>query len=82
MWFCEPAFGFEISYTGSRPGHFRRFFLHLMRGGPEYQPMTEREASTETMMRLPGQSLELLRVFIKASKIFTLVFIFVFGQAA
>jgi hypothetical protein len=50
-----------------------------MRGGPENQPMTEREAGTEILMQIPEQSLELLRVFIEASKIFTLAFIFVFG---
>jgi hypothetical protein len=39
-----------------------------MRGGPENQPMTEREAGTETMMRLPEQSSELVRVFMEKAK--------------
>jgi hypothetical protein len=53
-----------------------------MRGGQwkldigENRPMTESEAGTEIMMRLPEQSLELVRVFIKASKNFTLIFLF------
>jgi hypothetical protein len=50
-----------------------------MKGGPENQPMTEREAGAEIECGFPEQSLELVRVFIEASKIFTLVFIFVFG---
>jgi hypothetical protein len=35
----------------------------------ENRPMAEREAVAEIIMRLPNQSLELGRVFIKASKI-------------
>jgi hypothetical protein len=41
--------------------------------------MTEREAGTEIMMRLPDQSLKLIRVFIEASKFF--IFNFLFDQA-
>jgi hypothetical protein len=42
--------------------------------------MKETEAVTEILMRLPEQSLELVRVFIAASTI--ILFIFLFDQAA
>ena len=65
FWPCSfvSLFGFEISYTGSRPVHLRRFFLHPMKGGPENQPMTEREAGTEIMMRIPWTILRISKGF-------------------
>ncbi len=61
-------------YTGDFLGrvHLRGFFLHPMRGGhcTKNGKMAEREGGTEIMMRLSEQSLELIRVFTEASKIF------------
>jgi hypothetical protein len=46
----------------------------------ENRPMTERKASIEILMRLPEQSLEIVRGCLEASTIFQ--FIFLFDHAA
>jgi hypothetical protein len=42
----------------------------------ENRPMTEREAGTEILMRLPDQPLKFVTVFKEASKIFIIIFLF------
>jgi hypothetical protein len=54
--------------------------LLLTMGSRENRLMTEREAGTEILMRLPDQSLKFVTAFIEASKIF--IFLFLFDQAS
>jgi hypothetical protein len=55
-------------------------FLHPMRGEQmnigKNLPVTEMEADTEIMMRLPEKSLELVGIFLEARKIFLCIFLF------
>jgi hypothetical protein len=67
------------NHTGSRQGHVREFtriFFCITWGVDtgEYQPMTEWEAGTEVMRRLPDPSLKLVRLLTEARKIFRFTF--------